>query len=81
MNLFLQLGDGVDDDTWMHHLRQGDYSEWFRTFIKDAELAREAEEVEKRRDVSPSDSRAAIRQAVETRYTLPSEPAEYVNAE
>jgi HAD superfamily hydrolase (TIGR01484 family) len=81
LNLFLQLGDGVDDETWMHHLRQGDYSEWFRTFIKDDELAREAEHVEKRRDVSPSDSRAAIRQAVEHRYTLPSEPAEYVKSE
>ncbi len=81
LNLFLQLGDGVDDETWMHHLREGDYSEWFRTFIKDADLAGEAEQVEKRRDVTPGDSRAAIRAAVERRYTLPSEPAEYAKAE
>jgi hydroxymethylpyrimidine pyrophosphatase-like HAD family hydrolase len=81
LNLFLQLGDGVDDETWMHHLGRGDYSEWFRTFIKDAELAREAEQVEKRSGVTPADSRAAIRQAVEGRYTLPSEPAEYAKAE
>ncbi len=80
LNLFLQLADGVDDETWMHHLRQGDYSEWFRSKIKDADLAGEAEKVEKRIDASPKDSRAAIREAVERRYTLPSEPAEYAKA-
>jgi hydroxymethylpyrimidine pyrophosphatase-like HAD family hydrolase len=78
LNLFLQLADGVDDETWMHHLRQGDYSEWFRTMIKDADLAGEAEQVEKMAHLTPADSRAAIREAVERRYTLPSEPAEYV---
>ena len=36
---FLQLAEGVDDDTWMHHLREGDYSEWMRDAIKDTELA------------------------------------------
>ena len=81
LNLFLQIADGVDDETWMHHLRQGDYSEWFRSKIKDAELAGEAERVEKRADLAPKDSRAAIREAVERRYTLPSEPAEYARAE
>jgi hydroxymethylpyrimidine pyrophosphatase-like HAD family hydrolase len=81
LNMFLQIADGVDDETWMHHLRQGDYSEWFRTFIKDPELAGEAEPVEKQPDVTPRDSRAAIREAVERRYTLPSEPAEYAKSD
>ena len=81
LNLFLQIADGVDDETWMHHLRQGDYSEWFRSKIKDADLAGEAERVEKQADVTPQDSRAAIREAVERRYTLPSEPAEYAKAD
>jgi hypothetical protein len=26
---FFQIADGVDDRTWTHHLRQGDYSAWF----------------------------------------------------
>src|SRR5262249_32630025 len=39
LNLFLQIADGVDDETWMHHLRHGDYSEWFRRRIKDEDLA------------------------------------------
>ncbi len=81
LNLFLQLADGVDDETWLHHLRQGDYSQWFRSKIKDTDLAAEAEEVEKRSDLSPQDTRTAIREAVERRYTLPAEPAEYVERE
>ncbi len=80
LNLFLQLADGVDDETWMHHLRQGDYSEWFRSKIKDADLAGEAEQIERQHGATPEDSRAAIRQAIENRYTLPSEPAEYAQA-
>jgi len=76
LNLFLQIADGVDGETWMHHLRQGDYSRWFRRHIKDAELASEAEQVEQQPGTTPEDSRAAIRAAVERRYTLPSEPAE-----
>jgi hypothetical protein len=77
LNLFLQVADGVDDETWMYHLRRGDYSEWFRSRIKDADLAREAARIEQQPGARPRDSRAAIRRAVESRYTLPSEPAEY----
>lgn len=69
--VFLQLADGVDDSTWMHHLRQGDYSSWFRQFIKDAELAAEAARVEEESGISPKDSRRQIREAVEKRYTAP----------
>jgi HAD superfamily hydrolase (TIGR01484 family) len=80
LHLFLQIGDGVDDETWMHHLRRGDYSEWFRDQIKDAELADAAKPIEQQSGISPQASRAAIRAAVEHRYTLPSEPAEHLKA-
>jgi HAD superfamily hydrolase (TIGR01484 family) len=69
--LFLQLVDGVDDPTWLFHLQQADYSRWFRERIKDDELAREAEEIEQKPNLSAADGRAAIRSAVERRYTLP----------
>jgi HAD superfamily hydrolase (TIGR01484 family) len=69
--LFVQLADGVDDGTWNFHLKQHDYSKWFRACIKDEELAAEAETVEKMSKVSPADSRKLIRAAVEHRYTLP----------
>ncbi len=72
---FLEIADGVDDDTWRHHLRQGDYSRWFREAIKDGDLAAEAEQVEGRAGLSAAASREQIRQAVERRYTLPADAA------
>jgi hydroxymethylpyrimidine pyrophosphatase-like HAD family hydrolase len=69
--IFLQLAEGVDDETWLHHLRQGDYSRWFRTCIKDEELADDAAAVEQDADLPAAESRARIRRAIEERYTLP----------
>jgi hypothetical protein len=66
---FVELAEGVDDDTWSHHLERGDYSCWFRDAIKDEELADEAERVERNRRLGPAESRAAIRAAIERRYT------------
>lgn len=71
LTLFLQMGDGVDDETWMHHLRRGDYSRWFRDAIKNPELAAEASVIEQAPGADPAGSRAAIRAAVEQRYTQP----------
>jgi HAD superfamily hydrolase (TIGR01484 family) len=69
--LFLQIADGVDDGTWLHHLRRADYSHWFREMIKDPDLAGEAAAVEINPDLNPRDSRAKIREAIEKRYTAP----------
>jgi len=69
--MFLQLAAGVDDATWEYHLRQGDYSRWFREVIKDDELVHIAEEVERDKSISADKSRARIRAAIEERYTLP----------
>jgi HAD superfamily hydrolase (TIGR01484 family) len=69
--LFNQIAEGVDDATWLHHLRQGDYSRWFREKIKDDGLAADAAQVEARSDISPNESRALIREAIERRYTAP----------
>ncbi|MGQ0811376.1 MAG: HAD-IIB family hydrolase [Nitrospiraceae bacterium] len=74
--IFMQIADGVDDATWVHHLRQGDYSRWLRDAIKDEELAELIGEVERREGISPNDSRSSIRAAIEQHYTLPArEPA------
>jgi hypothetical protein len=71
LQLFLQIADGVDEATWEHHRRRGDYSRWFREVIKDNELAEEARQIELGNDLSPTDARARLREAVETRYTAP----------
>lgn len=68
---FLELADGLDDETWLYHLHQGDYSHWFRHRVKDEELAAEAADVERQTDLSPRDSRQKIREAIEKRYTAP----------
>src|SRR5712692_223016 len=70
--LFVQLAAGVDDETWLYHLREQDYSRWFREAIKDEELAAEAARVEEDSSVPPGESRALIKAAIEQRYTLPS---------
>jgi Helicase HerA, central domain len=69
--LFLQIARGVDDRTWAHHLRKGDYSVWFQSVIKDNELAREAADVEANQALGPSESRHLIEEAVTRRYTAP----------
>src|SRR5205823_6633573 len=45
LTMFVQMAEGVDDETWSHHLRQGDYSRWFTNAIKDDALAREAAQI------------------------------------
>jgi hydroxymethylpyrimidine pyrophosphatase-like HAD family hydrolase len=72
--LFLQLAEGVDDDTWMFHLRRGDYSQWFRSAIKDQTLAAEVARVEERENITPEESRKLIKAIVEQHYTLPAAP-------
>ena len=71
LSIFLQLAAGVDDKTWLHHLRAGAYSQWFRDAIKDNALASEATAIERDHSLTPSDSRARIRDIVERRYTAP----------
>jgi hypothetical protein len=72
--LFLQMADGVADATWRFHLEAGDVSRWFRESIKDEDLAAEAALVEAEKGLPASESRARIRRAVESRYTLPASP-------
>lgn len=70
---FLDMAAGVDDGTWLYHLRRADYSRWFRDVIKDGELATAAAAVERDPFVSRGAALAALRAAVESRYTLPAD--------
>jgi hydroxymethylpyrimidine pyrophosphatase-like HAD family hydrolase len=69
--VFIQLVEGVDDETWTYHMRRHEYSQWFRDAIKDDVLAGLTADIEKRDDLSPGESRALIRDAVMQQYTLP----------
>ncbi len=70
--LFCQVAEGVDDATWVYHLRHGDYSRWFQEVIKNEDLAAEARRIEQSLELSPGQSRAHIKRAIEQYYTLPS---------
>ena len=71
--IFLQISDGIDDATWEHHLRAGDYSAWFRNVIKDDDMAQEAAEIEADKSLGPGESRKRVRDMVSRRYTAPAE--------
>jgi hypothetical protein len=66
---FVELADGVDEDTWAHHLRRGEYSSWIREMIKDPELADEINTLE-RNGAPAADSRRAVLEAIRRRYAV-----------
>lgn len=69
--IFQQIAEGIDDETWKHHLRKGDYSDWFRNQIRDKKLAKETKEAEEDEGLSPKESRRIVLDAVRKRYTAP----------
>jgi hydroxymethylpyrimidine pyrophosphatase-like HAD family hydrolase len=69
--VFSQIAEGIDEATWLFHLRRSDYSRWFREAVKDDYLAEQAAQVERRADLSPQHTRDLIRGLVCARYTLP----------
>jgi hypothetical protein len=72
--LFVQIADGVDDATWLFHLRRGDYSEWLLNAMQDRELAASVRQVEKDREADAAASRTRIRAAIEGRYAAAQTP-------
>ena len=68
---FLQLGEGVDEETWLFHLRRGDFAHWFESVIKDEELASCARDIERAGPGQVAEGRKKLREAVEKRYTAP----------
>ena len=68
---FCQLAEGVDAETWLHHLRLAEYSRWLREIIKDEDLAREVEAIEREATLPAETSRRLVRDAIDRRHTLP----------
>jgi HAD superfamily hydrolase (TIGR01484 family) len=68
LRIFMQLGEGVDDETWLHHLRQGDYARWFREIIKDDKLAEVAERISANGEVTAENSRRAVFDSIRKKY-------------
>jgi hypothetical protein len=68
LRIFMQVGEGVDDKTWLHHLAHGDYARWFRDIIKDQQLADAAERLSHNGDVSAADSRKQLFDLIRKKY-------------
>jgi GTPase SAR1 family protein len=69
--MFLQIADGVDEETWLHHLVRHDYSKWLRDAVKNRELADEVAAIEAQSPRDAQLSRRQVRKAIERVYTLP----------
>jgi 3-deoxy-D-manno-octulosonate 8-phosphate phosphatase KdsC-like HAD superfamily phosphatase len=69
--VFSQIAAGIDEQTWLFHLRRNDYSRWFRDSVKDNYLAQQTEQIERRADLSPQQARDLVLSLIGSRYTLP----------
>ncbi len=68
--MFVEIGAGVDAETWEFHRRQGDFSRWIGLSIKDRELTDEITAIEQGEQPFEA-AREAVQAAIERRYTLP----------
>ena len=73
--VFMDLADGVDEETWLHHLRSGEVSQWLRNNIKDEALADSVVSIERDTSADAAVTRQRVRALIEERYTLPAEEA------
>jgi len=71
MNMFTQLAEGIDDETWSYHLAAADYSRWLRESVKDQNIADEVAAIEAEMGLSSAESRAQIVEAIRKHYTDP----------
>ncbi len=66
---FIELGRGLDDETWLYHLRRHDYSIWMSEAVNDTELGDAVGKIEDSEKDNPISSRKEIFQQIEARYT------------
>lgn len=71
LNIFAQIAEGVDDETWSHHLKQNDYSVWLRDSVKDDAVADEIAQIEHDTQLPPAESRSRILETIRKHYTAP----------
>jgi hypothetical protein len=71
LSIFIQLAEGIDAETWLFHLKRGDYSNWFRQALKDAELADQIKTIESDTALADHESRRRIKDAILQKYTAP----------
>ncbi len=73
--VFMDLADGVDDETWLYHWRRGDVTAWLRSCVKDEPLAESVAVAVRELPDDATRSRERVRELIEEIYTLPAEVA------
>ena len=68
--VFSQLAEGIDDETWIYHLKRNDYSRWFRNSLHDNDMADMTQKIENS-DGDVLTSKAEILKLIRKRYTEP----------
>lgn len=68
---FMAIAEEIDDETWLFHLRAGDYAAWFRQVIRDPELAQETDAIARDHERTAAASRRAVIRAIRRRYIAP----------
>jgi hypothetical protein len=69
LEMFVQLAEGLDEATWLYHLRRHDFSSWLAG-VGDAKLANQVQNVEQDERLSAVASRAEVRKLIEEHYRL-----------
>jgi hydroxymethylpyrimidine pyrophosphatase-like HAD family hydrolase len=71
LSQFVQISEGIDDETWQYHLKRGDYSNWVTHALRDAALAGEIADAEGAEELLLKETRARIVAAIKRKYTAP----------
>ncbi|MBV9267276.1 MAG: HAD family hydrolase [Acidobacteriaceae bacterium] len=71
LSMFVEIAEGIDAETWMFHLKRGDYSRWFRNSVKDSEIADQLEAIEKDASLTDAASRVRVKEAILHKYAAP----------
>ena len=71
INLFAQIAEGIDEETWNFHLKEKDYSDWIRRAVKDDAVADQVAKIETDSSLPPAESRKQILEILQTHYTRP----------
>ena len=68
LRMFIQMGEGVDDKTWLYHLQRGDYAKWFRDVLHDEELSAVATRLQQTGDDTAEKSRNELARFILEKY-------------
>jgi HAD superfamily hydrolase (TIGR01484 family) len=68
VRIFLQIAEGLDEETWEYHRRRNDYSRWFESVIQDVDIAEQLSAIENNCQLSPVTSRLRALERIRERF-------------